>query len=278
MGGASKFWGINQFGLDVINLGSGAGLHAFCYDDLEGVKGMNWALAPQSLLHDFNILRNYFSYLHKGAFVIIPICPFSCLFSTYDRNHNLKYYTFLHPATIIEFDDSERTRALKIKANPIKEIPIYCFKMTIKEIVYKLVKLLIHPKVSLQESADTMIDGWKRQFCITDFNKSLTEEQLLEQKSRRSTLDEMVSFIKERDFVPVVIVMPMHPFLSSQFPSEFKYNYIDSFLDGIDCIKLDYMYDKTFSKDEYYSTALFLNRYGSSIFTKEVMRQLGISK
>lgn len=63
-GGANKFWHIRNFNLDVVNLGSNSGVYAFEYSDLD-LLGMNWALGPQSLVHDFNILKNYFSYLKK---------------------------------------------------------------------------------------------------------------------------------------------------------------------------------------------------------------------
>ena len=68
--GVQKFWYLNRFNLDVVNLGSYSGKYSFNYNDL-GVTGMNWAVGPQSLVHDFNILKNYFSYLKLRGTVII---------------------------------------------------------------------------------------------------------------------------------------------------------------------------------------------------------------
>ena len=58
-GGVTKFWSLRTFDIEIVNLGSNAGKHDFCYDDCD-ISGMNWAIGSQSLVHDFNILKNYF--------------------------------------------------------------------------------------------------------------------------------------------------------------------------------------------------------------------------
>ena len=127
-GGANKFWHIRNFNLDVVNLGSNSGVHAFDYSDTK-LLGMNWALGPQSLVHDFSILKNYFSYLKENATVIITLCPFSCLVSSYNKQQNFKYYTFLHPATILDFDEIEHIRALTLKkTNILRVTPLHTLK------------------------------------------------------------------------------------------------------------------------------------------------------
>lgn len=273
--GATKFWGNNQFGLNVVNLGSGAGYHAFNYEDCN-IKARNWALGPQSLIHDYNILRNYFSYIRENGYVIITICPFTCLFSQYDKRHNFKYYTFLHPATIINFEDSERTKALKIKDNPFREMPLYCIKQTFKEIVDNI-KIRIRPsRKNLQLSANSMMEGWKKQFGISNLATPLSEKHFQEQCSRRKTLDEMIAFCKERALRPVIVIPPMFHTLSSMFPDEFKKNYIIHFLQDVDALVLDYMESKEFDKEEYFSTALFLNQHGAKVFTKHVLKDIAI--
>ena len=75
-GGALKIYNLNTFGLQVVNLGSGSAVHNFNYDGIN-LKCFNFALGPQSLLHDFNIVKNYFSYFAKGCTILIPVCPFS---------------------------------------------------------------------------------------------------------------------------------------------------------------------------------------------------------
>lgn len=273
-GGVSKFWRQNTFGLEVVNLGSGPALYSFNYE--ENKKCANWALWPQSLVHDYNILRNYFSYIKEGGYVLIVIGPFSCLKKNYDQKHNFKYYTFLHPATIQNFDDKERTRALTVKANPFGQMPVYCIKQTIREVSRKVKTMLFPSKRDIQKSADAMMSGWLKQFEISDLSAPLSEKHLAEQESRKKTLIGMVDFCKERALKPVIVIPPMHHSLSSMFPPEFKTNYIDAFLSGIDVPVFNYMNDVLMDKEECYQTALFLNEQGARVFTKRVLKDLGI--
>lgn len=266
--GAQKFWNVNTFGLELVNLGSGAAFYAFDYSDSE-IKGMNWALAPQSLVHDYNILRNYFSYLREGAIVVITICPFSCLYSKYDKHANFKYYTFLHPATILDFDDTEHTRALTIKGNPFREMPMKCIKLTTKEIL-QVVKHKLFPKkhkVNLKQTADDVLNGWMKQFGITDLSAPLSEQHLAEQHSRRKTLDEIIEFCKKRDLKPVIVIPPMHHTLTNQFPGAFIDNYINKFLDGINVPVYNNMCIDSLD-DDCFASALFLSKKGAMHHTR----------
>lgn len=273
--GATKFWYQNQFGLDVVNLGSNPGVYSFNYADLP-IKGSNWALGPQSLTHDFNILRNYFSYLKEGGHVIVVVLPFSCLESRYDKSHNLKYYTFLHPATILNFEDKERTRALLIKGNPFKQMPVLCIKQTLLEIKKKIVASVRMPQKDLQKSAFDMMNCWKTKFGLVDLKAPISEKHLEELHTRKKTLIKIIEFCKERTLKPVVVIPPMYHTLGSMFPDEFKRNYIDVFLKGIDAPVYDYMKDVEMDQEKYYQTALFLNEEGAKVFTKKVLDNIGI--
>lgn len=273
--GVTKFWCFREFGLDVVNLGSGAGVHAFNYDGLL-IKGQNWALGPQSLLHDYSILRNYFSYIKEGGFVLVTICPFTCLVSHYGKEHNFRYYTILHPATIANFDDGERTRALTIKANPFGTMPGYCIRQTLLEVPRKIKSIVVPHQKALDKSAKTMMDGWKRQFSINDLSAPLTEKHKKEQLLRRQTLIDIVEFCRERSLRPVLVIPPMHPALSSMFPPEFRKNYIEEFIKGIDVPVYDYMYDDEIASSRYFLTALFLNKKGAKLFTQRLLKNIGL--
>ena len=277
-GGATKFWNFSQFGLDVVNLGSGAAVYDFNYDGLD-IKGANWALAPQSLVHDFNILKNFFSYIKEGGCVLITVCPFSGLFSMYDNNHNFKYYTFLHPATIQNFDEKERQRALLIKQNPIKAIPDYCIKSTIKEYYIK-VKNNIYSKlknkryIDVERTANQIMEGWMKQFQIDDLSRIPSSQHKGEIISRRQTLIEMVSFCKERSLRPFIVLPVMHESLSSLFPADFIRYYIDSLLYNVDAPLLNYMNDDFCKNSDLFTTALFLNKKGAKLFTRKVIQDI----
>ena len=275
-GGSTKFWYLSQFGLDVVNLGSWAGLHAFNYDGTP-VKAANWALGPQSLVHDFNILKNYFSYIHEGGIVIITVSPFSGLVSNYDKTHNFKYYSFLHPATIQNFDEGERQKALRYRQNPFIEKPVYCIRQTVKEISRKAIARIKPPKaVCLEQSAKQIMDGWKKQFGINELSMPLSSQHEAEIFSRRKTLVEMITFCKERSLKPYIIVPVMHESLLSLFPDSFKSNYMDSLMAEGDAPVLDYMNDEMGKHDKYFSSALFLNQRGAKFFTHRVLKDLNL--
>ena len=94
-----KFWNSQTFNLDVVNLGSSSGKYAFDYSGL-GLKGANWAMAPQSLVADLAVLKTYSSFLKpQGGIVLMPLCPFSCLggSSLYLSD---KYYSILRMSSI----------------------------------------------------------------------------------------------------------------------------------------------------------------------------------
>lgn len=275
--GTTKFWSIPSCDYEVVNLGSNSGKYAFCYEDLP-VKGMNWAIGPQSLVHDFNILKNYFSYLKEGGIVLIPLCPFSCLHSPYTKESNFKYYPILHPATILDFEDSERTRAYKIKLNPFKEMPLYCIKSTIKEAlcrVYDRVKSV--QKLDFDKNAEMWIELWKKQFGITDLEAPMSEEHKEECFSRAETLREMIKFCKERNLKPYIVLPPVHSALSSRLSMSFMKNYVYDFIEGVTDDKsllIDYFYDASFHSNEYFSNSYFMNKKGALIYTERVMRDL----
>lgn len=277
--GTTKFWNIKSCDYQIANLGSNSGKYAFNYDNLP-IKGQNWAIGPQSLVHDFNILKNYFSYLKEGAVVLIPLCPFSCLHSPYNKESNFKYYPILHPATIIGFDDAERTRAYKIRSNPFKEMPLYCIKNTLRESLQKIShKIRRAPKMDFEKNAEMWVNLWKKQFGIEDLNAPLSEQHILERTNRANTLREIIIFCKERSLKPYIVLPPMHTALSSSLSASFKKAYVYDFIveatDGED-ILLDYI-DNDFSKEDmYFMNSYFLNNKGAAMFTRKVLADINM--
>ena len=273
-GGATKFWRFSQFKLQLVNLGSGAAVHAFSYQGLP-VKAANWALGPQSLVHDFNILKNYFSYIQEDGIVIITVCPFSGLVSQYDKKHNLKYYTFLHPATVMNFDDEERLKALKFKSDPFGSFPALCVKAVTKEYVFRVLKKFKKERnTNLEDSAQMIMNGWKKQFDIEDLSVTISSQHAKDLQNRKEILIEIAKFCRKRSLRPIIVIPVIHKSLEALFPVNFKSLYMDRLLNGIDIPVLDYMNDEIGNASEYFSTALFLNHKGSMVFTKRVFNDI----
>lgn len=86
---------------DVVNLGSSSGKWAFNYS-IEPIKGMNWAIQPQTLVDDFKILKNFHSILKNEGYVLITIMPFTGLNKKTGLMDTYKYlgtldYTLIDP-------------------------------------------------------------------------------------------------------------------------------------------------------------------------------------
>lgn len=273
--GVQKFWYLNHFNLDVVNLGSNSGKYAFNYEGLD-VAGMNWAIGPQSLVHDFNILKNYFSYLKSGATVIISLCPFSSLVSKYTKTTNLKYYTFLHPATILNFDENERIKALKIKQSPIREMPWLCIKRTLKEGVKCILPKSL-PKCDMEKNASLFVDSWEKQFGINDLNAPLSEQHCKDQENRIQVLKEMIEFCLERNLKPVLMIPPIHTSLSRKLADNFRENYIYSFIHKANTRNIpfyNYINDERFDNTEFFSNSFFMSEKGAKEFTRIALEDL----
>ncbi|MBO4828710.1 MAG: hypothetical protein J5534_04650 [Fibrobacter sp.] len=271
--GVAKFWDVSDFNYKVINLGSGTAVHAFNYGKRKNC--MNWAMAPQSLAHDFCILKNYFSFLAEGAVVLIPLCPFSCLVSKYSKEQNLKYYTFLHPATVFDFDEQERIKALTKKNLGRKVIIKHVLKTFLadKKIEFKR---LIKP-FNYKKNALWWVNGWKKQFSIDDLDAPLSEKHAEEQKNRQNLLREIVSFCLERNLKPVFVMPPMHRELRALFSETFVKNYIDNFITPVLKSPVEfwnYSADELFDSDKYFDSALYMSKKGAVLFTNTLIARL----
>lgn len=277
IGGTLKFCRkINQ-DLDICNLGSTSGKYAFEYENT-GLKGENWALSPQTLAYDFRILKNYFSYLKEGAVVLIPICPFSgCIIDFEEDGYNKKYYSFLHPILILNYSSEVKNRIMKLVNTPLKVNPI---KSIIRLIIdSKDERDSVMNKQKMEENADLLIDSWKNQFLLSNLDDSVPEKLKMNMEYNVQLLEQLNEFCVERKLRPVIVLPPMTPVLSSKFSETFRHNYVYYFVEKIEKkgVKfLNYMDDVEFINIELFFNSYYLNKKGSKIFTKRVLRDLGL--
>lgn len=279
-GGAIDIYNLNNFNLQVVNTGSGSGVHDFNYSGLS-IKGFNFALAPQSLQHDFEIIKNYFSYFNKGCTVLIPICPFSGMIVDYDKSHNFKYYPMLHPASIQNFDENERTHAYNMYRNPFSTAPIRCIKGILSSFHHSLINKIHYKEnsLSIENSATTFISGWKKQFSLYDLSSKISQDHIKQLTLRKKELGNMLDFCLERQFNPVLVMPPMHPSLSRHFSESFIEQYVQPLIDEAKIRNisfLNYTNAPEFTDDSLYANAMFLNEIGSKKFTHAILKKLNI--
>lgn len=270
---------------DVVNLGSSGGKWAFDYTDLN-IKAMNWAQQPQTLLEDYNLLRHFHSILKQGGYVLITIMPFTGLNKKTGLMDAIKYVKFnLHgePIQPYMFKEAQRYANYPIlfKKQAIKALIKYFLGRDKKIGKRPETQLAFNPmsKEELEMDAKRWIDGWKRQFGISDFDSSLTEENQKGRAYRIQLMQTLIDFCTERGYKPVYIIPPVTEHLAKYYTPKFEETYIYGYLKEVnrDVLTLDYSKDKEFRfNDDLFFNSFFLNKKGRKLFTRRVLKDLKI--
>ena len=281
-----NFWYRNhdERNFDVVNLGSSGGKWAFEYTNM-GIKGMNWAQQPQTLLEDFNLLRHYHSILRKNGYVLIIIMPFTGLNKSTGLRDAMKYLK-------IETQGQAIQPYMYKEALRYAQYPILFGKPAIKALLKYLLgresKPQIHPSTldynpmneeQLLQDAKRWMNGWKKQFSIDDFEAPLTEQNQRGRDYRINLMRELIDFCCERSYQPVYVIPPVTEYLANEFTPEFRQIYIYDYLKQVDrdIPLLDYSEDKDIMEPSFYFHSFFLNKKGRVVFSSCVLKDLKIS-
>ena len=272
---------------DVVNLGSSGGKWAFDYAGLN-VKAMNWAQQPQTLLEDYNLLGHFHSILRQGGYVLITIMPFTGLNKKTELMDAMKYVKFgIHgePIQPYMFKEAQRYANYPIL---FKKTAIKAF---IKYFLGKDKQIGVHPETlleynpmkndELERDAKRWIDGWKKQFGISDFDASLTKENVEGRAYRIKLMQTLIDFCTERGYKPVYVIPPVTEHLAKYYTPKFEETYIYGYLKEVnrEVLTLDYSKDKEFRfNDDLFFNSFFLNKKGRKLFTRRVLSDLGIGK
>lgn len=273
----SKFWKHNTFNLDIINLGSSSGKFAFNYDKLP-IKAANWAMSPQTFVADFEVLRNYSSYLKtENPIILIPICPFSCLggSSLYMQD---KYYTILNLSSIPHGYYKKAQEVKNIQQNPLMHFPLMALINEIKHLFKNKENNKMNEK-EMQADAEKFMSGWMFEFSIIDFKNELILKNKDAYDDSAKILSNIIEFCLARNFKPVLILPPVSKYLSEKFTPEMLQLFVYDFVRKANkksIIFLDYWNDSEFSNNAYYRNSFFLNYKGSKKFTKKVLKDLNM--
>ncbi len=270
---------------DVVNLGSSGGKWAFDYSDM-GIKAMNWAQQPQTLVEDYNLLRCFHSILRKGGYVIITIMPFTGINKKTGLFDAMKYLKIDTQGEPIE--PNMYWEALKYANNPL----LFGKKKAIKAIIQYLrgretkidkignACLDYNPMTEeqLKQDANLWMEGWRHQFSISDFEAPLTPQNQLGRKYRIRIMRELIDFCLIRGYKPIYVIPPVTKFLADKFTPRFREIYIYDYLRDIErnILLLDYSGEKDFMAPELYFNSFFLNVKGRKCFTNRVLKDIGL--
>ena len=243
------------------------------------ICGGNFALRHNPLSGDLAILKNYFGYLNPtNSHVIIPLCAFSSLAGSYDFMED-RFYTLIYPSTIPHFSYRRQQQIKQCAARPIRLFPLWSVMSEIKSLLVKG-KQSEKTEEEMIQDADRWIHAWKHEFALNDFSQPLS---LLNQdglKDASSILNEMLSFCKERNIKPVLVLPPMYHTLASKFDKNARKVLLDDLLETLEdkSVKfLNYMDDSRFSHDiTLFQDSFLLNKKGAKMFTKIVLHDIGL--
>ncbi len=272
---------------DLVNLGSSGGKWAFDYAGLD-IKAMNWAQQPQTLQEDYNLLRHFHSILKKGGYVLITIMPFTGLNKCTGLMDAMKYVKFDlqgEPIQPYMFKEAHRyaTYPILFKKAAIKALIKYLLGRDKAVGTRPETQLETNPMNPQQLEADAKrwIEGWKRQFGISDFEASLTEENKKGREYRIQLMRELIDFCIERDYKPVYVIPPVTEHLAKYYTPKFEETYIYGYLKVVDreVLTLNYSKDAELrGNDDLYFNSFFLNKRGRKLFTRRVLHDLGLAK
>ena len=118
---------------------------------------------------------------------------------------------------------------------------------------------------------------WTDEFYIKDIEAPLTSDMMICREKSVEYLKELIQYVRSRGWKPVVVSPPISPALAKKYNRRVKDIYLDSYTKAIEDTKVlyfDYTYNMKF-KEKFFLNALFLNKKGAHLFTKELIEQLG---
>ena len=276
-GFCGKFWSFNTYGVDVINLGSSSSLRSFDYSDIN-LKCFNWALPSQYLLADYEILKNYSTFLKKGTTVILGTCLFPL--DGYDVTYfDDRYYSILYPSSIWHYSSQRMNRVMDMKRNPIKYYPIMSFLLSIKRIFHNPIKSQLKEDQFRDDARRWIVDVWYNQFSIDNLEDplSIRNKDLINQSI--GIISKINDFCIEKGFNFVIVIPPVSKELREWLTPKMRENYLYAFRNSevLGEIKfLDYVDDSQFDSHQYFRDAYLMTSEGARIFTKRVLSDLSL--
>lgn len=262
---------------DIVNLGSNHPKFAFDYSE-SGVKGMNWAVGPQTFMYDFAILKKYTKHLNPGAKVIIPICPLKFFLLDTQRNNLVKYYRVFSKHEMPNYDIKQKVLEYTL--------PVFRHPARAKRIIRDVradnrLSLTKNPmnEEQIAKDATFWIEGcWNPEFNIDVAN--MTSLSKANQKSIEGNiriLSEMIQYCVDNGLQPVLAMLPVTKELMSKFPDEFIQLHIIRYINesnkqGVPV--MNYFKDERFDNPDLYINSFFMNAVGRKYFTKIFINEM----
>lgn len=269
--------------LDVVNVGSNPALFSFFYED---VLGENWSTGTQGLNMDFEILKYRFSFIKEQGTVLLPLVLFSSVSEYLNTKkgwrtpeYYVKYLEAIDRNQILRIKDSHRIfRYYKYPLLYNWKSVKYLFKDADLDRRMEITSQTMS-KTELLKNADSYIEQWKNEFDIKDLRAPLNGKLSDAMNENVVILNNIISFLLERNLRPVIVFPPMSSILKEKISEETFKTYVLDFVDKVKYPQvkfLNYFHSEELSKNEFFFNALFMNQKGRRVFTKKVLKDLDI--
>lgn len=263
-----KFWNLEQFGNEVAFIGSDSG-HYACNWQHKGKKCIDFTLRDSTILQNYEVLRNYSSFLkEKSCSVFMIISPFDFLTGS-TKYFEDRYYTILNMASIPGFAYERRAEVLMRRNNPILYYPLFCLK---KDLFGKR-----NSKYFNKTTAQQYIDHIKHRYSIRDFGLKMSMINQDSFDDSFNIISKMSYFCNEHGFKFALVFPPV-----TKFFAHYLRQYIDNeaYMNMLNRIKalnirvLDYSFDNDYTENaDLFISELYLNEKGAKKFINKLLEQ-----
>lgn len=215
-----------------VNIGSNSGLFAFDWESA-GVNGLNLAGSPQSERRGAGKVKAHREEIAEGAYVVIPLCPFS---SVLPESYDLRNSDTTHP--LLSFDGMPDEQALSGFSDMLDK----CWKK----------------EFAIRDYSDTMTETNRLAYsgCVVHMRGFIA---WCRSQGLRPVLVLPPAAESLRKLFP------------ESFMRQYVYDFVRDATAGTDVKFLDYWDSGEFQNPELYATSLLLNKTGRRRFTARVI-------
>lgn len=269
-----------QQGADVLCFGSTPAKFAIDFSKRSEVKGYNLAILPETIHYDFQVLKNYHSFLKDGGTALFVLCPFTFLKDKYRPSDNsdvykdIRYYPILHRAMIDNFDIKLYKKWVD---NPMS-LGLQAWKRLIKDSAkssYGRDKANKLTDSQMKESAQTRIDEWMKEFSLDRLDSESLSSTLKDSiASNVEIFKQIKSFSQERGYNTQIVIPPFSEELTNFLPADFVETTLMNPLREIGIPVLNYFRDNRWYDKTYYLDAFRMNATGRELLTTDIINKL----
>lgn len=265
---------------DILCIGSSPAKYSFDFKDETNVQAYNLAILPETIYYDFQVVKNYHSFLKPGGLIVLVLCPFTFLKDKYTAENgntlyqNIRYYPILHRAMIDNYDYKIFHKYVE---NPLL-LGIDAWKRLIRDTPKSTAYNAATNTMSVQQmeaSADKRVNGWKKEFGLIDLNPQNIPDNINNAIDGNIRIyHDMVSFIRERGYKCVAVVPPFSKELTERLPNDFINYTLFRPLKEINIPYISYLGLEKWMGKELYKDCFLMNAFGRKELTHDLLLRI----